>query len=81
MKVNWKVRFKNRQFLVSLIALLVVLSNQVAAVFGADITVYSTQFTEVSETILTILALMGIIVDPTTPGASDSSRAMTYGKK
>lgn len=76
MKINWEVRFTNRTFLVSLIALLVVLANQVATLFGVDIQVYSDAFTAISETVLTILALMGIVVDPTTKGVSDSERVM-----
>ncbi|MBB5148156.1 phage holin [Ureibacillus thermosphaericus] len=78
MKINWKVRLQKKSFWVSLIALLLVLANQVAEIFGYDITVYNDQITALSETILGILILLGIIVDPTTQGLSDSDRAMTY---
>ena len=80
MKINWKVRLRHKQFWVSLIALLLVLANQVAEIFGYDITVYNDQITALSETILGILILLGIIVDPTTQGLSDSERALTYKK-
>ena len=80
MKINWKVRLHHKQFWVSLIALLLVLANQIAGIFNVDITVYSEQVTGISETILMILALMGIIVDPTTSGASDSVQALRYDK-
>lgn len=80
MKINWKVRMQHKQFWVSLIALLIVLANQIAGIFNVDITIYSNQVTGISETILMILALMGIIVDPTTSGASDSSQALRYDK-
>ena len=80
MKINWKVRLQKKSFWVSLIALLLVLANQVAEFFGYDITVYNDQITALSETILGILALLGIIVDPTTQGLSDSKRALTYKK-
>lgn len=80
MKINWKVRMHHKQFWVSLIALLIVLANQIAGIFNVDITIYSEQFTGISETILMILALMGIIVDPTTNGVSDSMRALRYDK-
>ena len=80
MKINWKVRMQHKQFWVSLIALLIVLANQIAGIFNVDITIYSDQVTGISETILMILALMGIIVDPTTSGASDSSQALRYDK-
>lgn len=80
MKINWKVRMQHKQFWVSLIALLIVLANQIAGIFNVDFTVYSEQVTSISETILMILALMGIIVDPTTDGVSDSTRALRYRK-
>ena len=80
MKINWKVRMQHKQFWVSLIALLIVLANQIAGIFNVDIKIYSEQVTGISETILMILALMGIIVDPTTNGVSDSMRAMRYEK-
>jgi phi LC3 family holin len=65
---------------VSLIALLLVLANQVAEIFGYNITIYNEQVTAISETILSILALLGIIVDPTTDGLSDSNQALSYIK-
>lgn len=80
MKINWKVRMQHKQFWVSLIALLIVLANQIAGIFNVDITIYSDQVTGISETVLMILALMGIIVDPTTNGVSDSMRALRYEK-
>lgn len=78
--INWKARFKHKQFLVALIALLLVLANQIAGVVGADITVYSAEITAISETVLTILGLLGIVIDPTTDGVSDSERALRYNK-
>lgn len=80
MKINWKVRLQHKQFWVSLIALLLVLANQVASIFMLDITLISEQITGVSETILMILALMGIIIDPTTSGVNDSVNSMDYDK-
>lgn len=78
MKINWKVRMQHKQFWVSLIALLIVLANQIAGIFNVDITIYSEQVTGISETVLMILGLMGIVIDPTTPGAYDSSQALRY---
>lgn len=78
MGINWKVRLRNKQFWIATIALLAALANQIAAVFGQDITVYSEQATEIAETILLILSGIGIIVDPTTKGVKDSKQAMEY---
>lgn len=80
MKINWKVRFKNKTFLLSLWALIIVLAQQIASIWGADITLVSTQVTNVVETVLTILALIGIVHDPTTPGINDSAQALNYDK-
>ncbi|TKI53554.1 phage holin [Lysinibacillus mangiferihumi] len=78
MKINWKVRLQHKQFWVSLIALLLVLANQIAGIFNVDITIYNEQITAISETILSILGLLGIIIDPTTKGVSDSTQALYY---
>ena len=80
MKINWKVRMQHKTFWVSLISLLIVLANQVAGIFNVDITIYNAQVTAITETVLGILALLGIIIDPTTSGASDSYQAMRYQK-
>lgn len=80
MKINWKVRLQHKQFWVSLIALLLVLANQIAGIFNVDITIYNAQITGISETVLSILGLLGIIIDPTTVGTSDSKQALKYDK-
>ena len=79
-QINWKVRFKNKTFLLSLWALIIVLAQQIASIWGADITLISTQVTNVVETVLSILGLIGVIQDPTTPGVNDSQRVMSYHK-
>jgi len=76
--INWKVRFQSKEFLSSLVALLLVLANQIAQMFGADITIISQEVTEVVETVLMILGLIGVVHDPTTKGFGDSEQAMTY---
>lgn len=80
MKINWKVRMQHKTFWVSLISLLIVLANQVAGIFNVDITIYNAQVTAITETILGILALLGIIIDPTSSGVSDSYQARRYQK-
>ena len=81
-KVNWKIRFKNKAFLSSLIAILLVLANQIAYLFGYDLTIISEDITDITETILIILGLIGVINDPTTMngllGLSDSEMANRY---
>lgn len=80
MKINWKVRFKHKPFLVSLFALVMLLAQQVASFFGVDTTIYNNQITDLFNTVLAILVLLGVVSDPTTSGLSDSQQAMRYHK-
>ena len=81
MKINWKVRFKHKTFLVALFSGVLILAQQVAGFFGVDTTVYNDQATDLFNTVLGLLVLLGVINDPTTKGViSDSDRALTYDK-
>lgn len=81
MQINWKVRFQHGPFLVALFSLVLILAQQVAAAFGYGITeAFSEQATGIFNTVLSILVLLGVVSDPTTDGASDSSQALRYNK-
>ena len=57
------------------------LANQTAGIFNVDITIYNVQITAISETVLSILGLLGIyFIAPTTKGTSDSKQALNYDK-
>ena len=76
--INWKVRFKHGPFLTALFSLVLILAQQVASMFGQDITIYNEQFTDLFNTVLAILVLLGVVADPTTKGTTDSGQAMKY---
>ena len=80
MNINWSVRMKNKAFWAALIPALLLLAQQVAGVFGFTLEVSGIQEQALGlvGTVFTLLALFGVVNDPTTPGASDSSRAMRY---
>ena len=80
MKINWKVRAKNKTFWLSLIPALLLLVSQVLALFGVsfDYSQLSEQLTNIVSTVFVILALIGIVVDPTTKGVNDSKQALKY---
>ena len=78
MKINWKVRFKQKVFLTSFISLIVSFVYSMLAMFDVFPAVTKNSVLEVVNQVLTILGLLGIIVDPTTAGISDSERAMSY---
>lgn len=80
MKINWKVRIKNKLFWVTIIPMVLILAQQVCGLFGVklEIGILSDQLVKIVGTVFGILSLIGIVVDPTTNGVSDSNLAMTY---
>ncbi|WP_286927370.1 MULTISPECIES: phage holin [Lysinibacillus] len=80
MKINWKVRLKHKPFLVAAFALILLLVQQIGALFGYDTTIYNERVTELFNTVLAFLVLVGVVVDPTTEGTNDSSQALKYDK-
>lgn len=73
MKINWKVRFKNKAFWLAIIPALLLLVQQVCGIFGIDVDIaaLSEQLIAVIGTVFVILTLLGIVVDPTTDGMND----------
>ena len=80
MKINWKLRLQNKATLTALIMALVALVYQVLGVCGVVPRVTQDQITTIAGMVINILCLLGIVVDPTTAGVSDSVRAMSYDK-
>lgn len=80
MNINWEVRIKNKQFWLSLIPMILLLAQTVAAVFGftLDFGELGNKLLAVVEVVFALLALLGIVNDPTTATLSDSKLAMTY---
>lgn len=78
MKVNWKARFKNKVFLISFLALLVSFVYNVLGMFDVVPAISESQVSEFITIIVNVLGVLGVVVDPTTQGVSDSERALTY---
>ena len=80
MSINWKVRVRNKAFWVALIPAVLLLAQQVAGIFGIalDFGGLKDQLTAIVGTVFAILAILGIVADPTTAGVGDSEQAMTY---
>ena len=78
MKLNWKVRFKNKVWLGSFLSLIVGFVYSMLALFDVFPSVTQNLVIQLMNQVLTFLGLIGVIVDPTTAGISDSERAMGY---
>lgn len=79
MKINWKIRSRNKVWLLALLGAIVAFVYQILAMFGITPKVGQDQLMELVKILLTLLVGIGVIVDPTTPGTNDSDRAMSYG--
>lgn len=80
MKINWKVRIKNKLFWVAIIPMVFLLIQQVLALFGVtfDTSALVEALIDIVGTVFGVLALLGIVVDPTTNGVGDSEQALGY---
>lgn len=78
--INWTVRLKNKTFWLSLIPAVLLLVQVVAAVFGftLDLGELGEKLLAVVNAVFAVLAILGIVTDPTTAGISDSKRALSY---
>ena len=80
--INWTVRIKNTTFWLALIPAALLLVQVVAAVFGytLDLGELGDKLLAVVNALFGVLAILGIVTDPTTKGVGDSTQALTYDK-
>lgn len=78
--INWKVRVKSKKFWLAMIPAVLILIQVVLALFGVtfDITDLQEKLLAVVNAVFVVLAILGIVTDPTTAGISDSKQALTY---
>lgn len=80
--INWKVRIKNKNFWIAFVPAFLLFIQSVAAVFGFDwsacLNELGSRLLNVVNAVFVVLAILGIVTDPTTEGIEDSNLAMTY---
>ena len=78
--INWKVRIRNKQFWMAAIPALALVIQAGAAVFGVTVNFDTLvgKLLILVDAVFALLVILGVIVDPTTEGVRDSSRAMQY---
>lgn len=81
-KINWSVRVRNKAFWVAIIPAVLLLIQAIANVFGLTIDLgdLGNNLIAVINAVFVVLSILGIVVDPTTNGVSDSERALTYNE-
>lgn len=80
MKVNWKVRFKNKTWLTSFFAAILTFIYTILGMFDVYPEVTKNDVGEIISSVLMFMSLIGVITDPTTEGFGDSIRALGYEK-
>ena len=78
--INFQVRAKNKTFWVTFIPTVILLIQVILAVFGVaiDLSAFGDKLIDVINVVFSLLAILGVVTDPTTPGVSDSENALTY---
>jgi phi LC3 family holin len=78
--INWKIRVKNVNFWLTIIPATLLLVQVVAAVFGftLDLGDLGNKLIAVVNAVFGVMAILGVVNDPTTAGLTDSNMAMSY---
>ena len=69
--MNWKDSFKNKTFFLSLAAAITGFVYQMLGLFNVVPAISQDQITQLVGIVINILAGVGIVMDPTTPGVTD----------
>ena len=80
MKINWKIRLMNKNFWIAIVPALLLLIQVVAAVFGftLDLGDLGNKLLAIVNAAFAVLAILGVVNDPTTETLNDSDNALTY---
>ena len=80
MRINWKVRFKNKTWLVTFLLAVLAFIYQILGMFDIVPPVTQDMATQLIAAVVNILVAFGVVIDPTTVGASDSEQALNYNE-
>lgn len=76
--INWTVRLRNKTWLASALALIVTFVYDLLAMLDVVPPVGEEWVMNLITTVLKLLGMLGVVVDPTTKGVGDSAQALTY---
>lgn len=78
--INWKVRFKNPNFWLSIVSATLLVIQLVLDLFGVkmDFGDLGNKLKAIINAVFAVLTILGVTTDPTTAGIGDSQRALSY---
>ncbi len=71
MKINWSLRFHNKVWLTTLLAVVCTFVFNLLELFDVQVNVDQEQVLQLGAAVLSLLSALGVVIDPTTPGISD----------
>lgn len=77
-KINWKVRFKNPAFWLTAAPAAASFIYMILGLFDIVPSISESEVVNIITTAINALCVLGILVDPTTTGVTDSTRALGY---
>lgn len=77
-KINWKLRLKNKTVLLALVLSLVAFVYQILGILEIVPSISEDTITQLVTIVINVMGMLGIVVDPTTSGISDSAQALGY---
>ena len=78
--MNFKVRFRNKTFWLTVIPAIITVIYAVLSLLDIVPKVAEEMAVKAFYAIISMLSVLGVLIDPTTKGIGDSERAMTYEK-
>ena len=78
MKLDWTVRFKNKTWLLAFLGTIVAFIYQILGMFNIVPPISEANVTQIIGIVVNLLVAVGVVLDPTTAGVSDSQQALEY---
>ena len=81
-QINWKLRLESKAFWLALLPALFLLIQAIGAPFGYkwDFVILNQQLAAVVNAAFALLAIVGVVADPTTSGLGDSDTVLNKDK-
>ncbi len=77
-KINLTVRLRNKVFLGIFVPLLIAFIYQLLSMLGITPSITQGEIENLLLAVIELLAMLGVVIDPTTSGLGDSEKALTY---
>lgn len=78
--MNLKLRLKNKPVLIAIVSATVAFVYQILGIAGVVPPITQEEVIQVFGIVINLLVGLGILIDPTTAGVKDSTRAMSYSE-